>query len=107
MSYSEQEMINNYLSRVFKKLPEWLKLKKEEADKILKDLESQILDEATNIANGQDPTDSHIQQALIQIGTPESIAKLYKRRGTPKLFITEELFDFFIRTLANLFFRQS
>ncbi|MFW9972857.1 MAG: hypothetical protein ACFFDF_21905 [Candidatus Odinarchaeota archaeon] len=103
MSYSENEMINNYLTHVFKKLPEWLKLKKEEADKILKDLESQILEEAKNIADGQEPNDSHIQQALIQIGTPESIAKLYKRRGTPKLYITEELFDFFIRTMLFFF----
>ena len=103
MSYSENEIINSYLTQVFKKLPEWLKLKKEEADKILKDLESQILEEARNIADGQEPTDSHIQQALIQIGAPESIAKLYKRRGTPKLYITEELFDFFLRTMLFFF----
>ena len=103
MSYSEQEMINSYLTRVFKKLPEWLKLKKDEVVKVLKDLESQILDEAKNIADGQEPTDYHIQQALIQIGTPESIAKLYKRRGTPKLYITEELFDFFVRTMLFFF----
>jgi len=103
MSYSEHEMINNYLTQVYKKLPEWLKLKKEEADKILEDLETQILDEARNIADGREPSDFDIQQALIQIGTPESIAKLYKRRGTPKLYITEELFDFYIRTMLFFF----
>ena len=85
MSYSENEMINNYLAQVYKKLPEWLKLKKEEVDKILKDLEDQILIEARNIAEGQEPSDADIQQALFQMGTPESIAKLYKLRGTPKL----------------------
>ncbi len=103
MSYSEQEMINDYLTQVYKKLPEWLKLKKEEVDKVLKDLESQILDEAKDIANGQEPSDIDIQQALIQIGTPESIAKLYKRRGTPKLYLTEELFDFYIRSMLFFF----
>ncbi|MFX0001653.1 MAG: hypothetical protein ACFE9Q_16530 [Candidatus Hodarchaeota archaeon] len=103
MSYSEHEMVNNYLIQVHKKFPEWLKLKKEEADKILNDLENQILDEARNIANGRDPSDIDIQQALIQIGTPESIAKLYKRRGTPKLYITEELFDFYIRSMLLFF----
>jgi hypothetical protein len=103
MSYSEHEMINNYLTRVYKKLPEWLKLKKEEAENVLKDLETQILDEARTIANGQDPSEIDIQQALIQIGTPESIAKLYKRRGTPKLYITEELLDFYIKTMLFFF----
>ena len=103
MSYSENEMINNYLTQVYKKLPEWLKLKKEEVDKILKDLESQILSEARNIGGGQEPTDVEIQQALLQMSTPESIANIYKLRGTPKLYITEELLDFYIRTMLFFF----
>ncbi|MFX1429307.1 MAG: hypothetical protein ACFFCY_03980, partial [Promethearchaeota archaeon] len=103
MNYSENEIINNYLTQVYKKLPEWLKLKKEEVDKILKDLESQILSEARNIAGNQEPSDVEIQQALLQMSTPESIAKVYKLRGTPKLYITEELFDFYIRTMLFFF----
>ncbi len=103
MNYSEHEMVNSYLTQVYKKLPEWLKMKKEEADKILKDLESQILEEARNIAGGNNPSDFDIQQALLQIGTPESIAKIYKRRGTPKLYITEELFDFYVKTMLFFF----
>ncbi len=103
MSYSENEMINNFLTQVYKKFPEWLKLKKEEADKVLKDLEDQILNEARNIAESQEPSDVDIQQALFQIGTPESIAKLYKNRGTPKLYITEELFDLYIRSMLFFF----
>jgi hypothetical protein len=103
MNYSENEIINNYLTQVYKKLPEWLKLKKEEVDKILKDLETQILSEARNIAGNQEPSDVEIQQALLQMSTPESIAKVYKLRGTPKLYITEELFDFYIRTMLFFF----
>jgi hypothetical protein len=103
MSYSENELINNFLTRVYKKLPEWLKLKKEEVEKVLNDLENQILNEAQNIAQEQEPSDFDIQQAIIQIGTPESIAKLYKQRGTPKLYITEELFDFYIRSMLFFF----
>ena len=37
------------------------------------------------------------------MSTPESIAKVYKLRGTPKLYITEELFDFYIRTMLFFF----
>jgi len=103
MSYSENEIINNYLTQVYKKLPEWLKLKKEEVDKILKDLEAQILNEAKKIGGGQEPSEVEIQQALMQMSTPESIAKVYKLRGTPKLYITEELFDFYIRTMLFFF----
>ncbi|MFX0080369.1 MAG: hypothetical protein ACFE94_01320 [Candidatus Hodarchaeota archaeon] len=103
MNYSENQMINDFLTQVYKKFPEWLKLKKEEADKILNDLNNQILNEARNIAEGQEPSDFDIQQALYQIGTPESIAKFYKQRGTPKLYITEELFDFYMRSMLFFF----
>ncbi|MFX1391624.1 MAG: hypothetical protein ACFE9Z_16285 [Promethearchaeota archaeon] len=103
MSYSDNEMINSYLMQVYKKLPEWLKLKKEEVKTVLNDLETQILNEARTIAQGQEPSDIDIQQALIQMGAPESIAKLYKLRGTPKLYITEELFDFYIRSMLFFF----
>jgi ABC-type multidrug transport system fused ATPase/permease subunit len=103
MNYSENEIINNYLTQVYKKLPEWLQLKKEEVDKILKDLEAQILSLAINISGSPEPSDVEIQQALMQMSTPESIAKIYKLRGTPKLYITEELFDFYIRTMLFFF----
>ena len=103
MSYSENEMINNYLEQVRKKLPEWLKPKKEEVKVILGDLYDQILEEARNIAGGQNPTSADIQQALVQIGSPESIARIYKKRGTPKLYITEELFEFYLRSMFFFF----
>ncbi|MFX1527978.1 MAG: hypothetical protein ACFFB4_10445 [Promethearchaeota archaeon] len=103
MSYSENEMINNYLEQVRKKLPEWLKPKKEEVSAILNDLNMQILDEARKIAGGEDPDPADIQQALIQIGSPETIARVYKKRGTPKLYITEELFEFYLRTMLFFF----
>ncbi|MHA1932237.1 MAG: hypothetical protein ACW96X_06830, partial [Promethearchaeota archaeon] len=103
MSYSENEIINNYLTQVYKKLPEWLKLKKEEISKIFKDLEDQILNEARNIAEGQEPTDADIQQALFHVGPPGNIAKIYKKRGTPILYITEELLDFYLRTMVLFF----
>ncbi|MFX1496509.1 MAG: hypothetical protein ACFFBH_03175 [Promethearchaeota archaeon] len=103
MSYSENETVNNYLEQVRKKLPEWLKPKKEEVNTILNDLNIQILEEAKKIAGGGDPSPADIQQALIQIGSPESIARFYKKRGTPKLYITEELFEFYLRTMFFFF----
>jgi len=37
------------------------------------------------------------------MGTPESIARLYKNRGTPKFYLTQELFNFYLRTLFFFF----
>lgn len=99
MTYPGYQAINNFLEQVKKKLPEWLKSKEEEVAELVNDLESQILNEARIIAEGDELTEEHINQALLNIGTPESIAKVYKRRGTPKYFLSEELFEFYLRTM--------
>lgn len=92
-------LIDDFLTQIKRKLPEWLKWKEDEVHNILEDLKQQILNEAIFIANGYEPSNADIQQALIQIGTPENIANIYKKRGTPKLYITEELLDFYLRSL--------
>jgi len=92
-------LIDDFLTQIKRKLPEWLKWKEDEVQNILEDLKQQILNEAIFIANGYEPSNADIQQALIQIGTPENIANIYKKRGTPKLYITEELLDFYLRSL--------
>ena len=92
-------LIDDFLTQVRRKLPEWLKWKEDEVNNILEDLKQQILNEAIFIANGYEPSNADIQQALIQIGSPENVANIYKKRGTPKLYITEELLDFYLRSL--------
>ncbi len=92
-------LIDDFLTQIKRKLPEWLKWKEDEVQNILEDLKQQILNEAIFIANGYEPSNADIQQALIQIGSPENVANIYKKRGTPKLYITEELLDFYLRTL--------
>lgn len=99
MSISENIFLKNYIDQVKKKMPEWLKWKEDQMQKILADLERQVINEAKLIAVGNEPTNQDFQEAIERMGSPESIAKLYKRRGTPKYFITEELFEFYLRTL--------
>ena len=99
MSIPNNEILTQYIDQVKKKMPEWLKWKEEQLQHILDDLKSQVINEANLIASGSEPTNNDFQEAIDRIGTPESIAKLYKRRGTPKYFITEELFEFYLRTL--------
>ena len=99
MSVSDNIILKNYIDQVKKKMPEWLKWKEEQLEYILEDLKKQVVTEANNIASGAEPTDRDFQEAIDRMGSPESIAKPYKRRGTPKFFITEELFEFYLRTL--------
>ena len=99
MSVSENILLKKYIDQVKRKMPEWLKWKEDQLQNILADLERQVINEANQIAEGTEPTNQNFQEALERMGSPESIAKLYKRRGTPKYFITEELFEFYLRTL--------
>ncbi len=103
MSDSENKLVKNYIAQVKQKLPEWLKWKEEELKNILNDLEQQLYNEARAISGGESLTDADIQEAIIRMGTPESIAKLYKRRGTPRFYITQELIEFYLRTLFFFF----
>ena len=103
MSETENKIVKNYINRVKQKLPEWLKWKEEELKNVLGDLEAQLYGEARAISRGEELTDEDIEEATKRMGTPESIAKLYKNRGTPKFFLTQELFDFYLRTLFFFF----
>ncbi|NHJ23121.1 MAG: hypothetical protein EAX89_01000 [Candidatus Lokiarchaeota archaeon] len=99
MSNVENNAIQEYLAQVKKKLPEWLKWKQGEVQNILDDLKSQIIEKAKEISGEIEPTSESINEAMIRLGAPETIAKSYKRRGTPKFYITEELSEFYLRTI--------
>ena len=103
MSDSENKLIKNYIIQVKQKLPEWLKWKEEELKNILNDLEQQLYNETRAISGGESLTDADVQEAIMRMGTPESIAKLYKKRGTPRFYITQELLDFYLRSLFFFF----
>ncbi|MBD3215676.1 MAG: hypothetical protein GF311_23900 [Candidatus Lokiarchaeota archaeon] len=91
--------IDEFLQDVKSKFPEWLKAKPEQVNDILADLELQVIEKAREISGMEEPPREAIKEAIYAIGTPESIAKVYKKRGTPKFYITEELWDFYLRAL--------
>lgn len=97
-----QNIIKEYLKNVKSKLPEWLKDKKEHRE-ILSELEEHIWSKAEELSETGSPTLKSIQIAITHMGTPESIAKEYKRRGTPKVYITEELWPSYVRVLGIVF----
>ncbi len=102
---SEKELnnvVNEYLKEVKNKLPEWLKDKKEHKE-ILAELEDHIWSKAEELSKTGEASLDSVQKAIDHMGTPESIAKEYKRRGTPKVYITEELWPSYKKVLSGVF----
>jgi len=96
------DMVKDYLKNIKEKLPEWLKEKKNEFKDVLNEIEEHIWDKAEGLSDSGAPTETSVRLALTHMGTPESIAKEYKRRGTPKVYITEELWPLYTRVLGIL-----
>ncbi|MFX1313313.1 MAG: hypothetical protein ACFFHD_11965, partial [Promethearchaeota archaeon] len=102
---SEKEMnyiVKAYLKEVKSKLPDWLKEKKEHKD-ILDELEEHIWSKAEELSEIGQPTIQSVESAISHMGKPETIAKEYKRRGTPKYYITEELWPSYLKVLGIVF----
>lgn len=97
-----QDIVKEYLKEVKSKLPDWLKSKKEHKE-ILADLEDHIWQKAEELSDIGQPTISSVQSAIAHMGTPKSIAKEYKHRGTPKFYITEEMWPLYIKVLIIVF----
>ena len=97
-----QRLIKEFLSKVKEKLPEWMKEKKEHKE-VIRELEEHIWDKAEDLAPNGEPTEQTVRQAIWALGTPKEIAKEYKRRGTPKVYITEELWPYYTKSLIVVF----
>ncbi|MCP4763845.1 MAG: hypothetical protein GY870_18885, partial [archaeon] len=62
-------------------------------------LEEHIHDKAEELAEGNEPTYQNIQQAIKSLGSPKEIANEYRKRGTPKVFISEELWPWYLKVI--------
>ena len=97
-----QNMIKSYLKDVKKALPDWLKEKKEHKE-ILADLEEHIWQKASELSGNNEPSEESVRLAIEHMGKPEIIAKEYKRRGEPKVYITKEMWPLYIKVLSIVF----
>lgn len=103
MSQSSMEkLIKDFLNQVKEKLPEWLKSDKQELKDVLSELEEHIWDKAEELSEGRGATEDIVRMAIAHMGNPKEIAKEYKRRGTPKVYITEELWPIYTKALGIL-----
>ncbi|MFX0179120.1 MAG: hypothetical protein ACFE78_02970 [Candidatus Hodarchaeota archaeon] len=99
---NKDDLVREYIKEVKKALPEWLKDKKEHKE-ILADLGEHIWEKASELSDTGKATEDSVQMAIAHMGTPKSIAKEYKRRGTPKVYITKEMWPLYLRVLTIVF----
>lgn len=102
MSYGKEDIIKRFLKQIEEKLPCWLKDDKKERNDVLDELEEHIWDKAAEIADGGEITAYAIQQAIDSMGSPNAIAREYKKRGTPKIWISEELWPWYLKVVKIL-----
>lgn len=97
---NQTQIIKEFLKEVKKHLPGWLKDNKSELKDVLSELENHVWDKSEEIATGQDIQIFHVQQAINGLGNPRDIAAEYKKRGTPKLWISKELFSSYLKVFG-------
>jgi len=97
---NQTQIVKEFLKEIKNKLPGWLKDNKPELKEVLSELESHIWEKAEEIAAGQEIQIVHVQQAVQALGNPRDIAAEYKKRGTPKIWISQELFPGYIKTFG-------
>ena len=98
----KEELVKGFMKKVKKALPEWLKDKSEHKE-ILAELEENTWQKAAEISETGQPTEESVRKAIAQMGTPQSIAKQYKRRGDPKVYITKQMWPVYTRVLGIVF----
>ncbi|MDD1778789.1 MAG: permease prefix domain 1-containing protein [Candidatus Helarchaeota archaeon] len=99
-----RKVIKDFLSEIELKLPAWLKADPEEVQKVLKELEEHIEDKIEALEQTGKSRTEAVHTAISEMGSPAQIAREYKRRGTPKFYITEELFSEYINVLKIMGF---
>ena len=104
MSKESTKLVNNYLNEVKEELPDWLKEKKGEIEDILAELKSHIYDSACEIDGSDEPGMIAVQKAINKMGSAKEIARPYKKRGTPKYYITEELWEYYTKVNSIVLF---
>jgi hypothetical protein len=94
-----QKLRKEFLNQIELKLPFWLKYEEAELKQVLKELEEHIEDKVEELeASGKSNLEA-TQIAISQMGSPTQIANEYKRRGTPKFYISEGLFPTYLTVL--------
>ncbi len=100
--YEYKYIVEKFLKKVKKKLPSWIREDTKECTDILEEMEEHILDLAQDLAGGPDEEFSmeNIHEAISRMGSPEEITREYKKRGTPKYYLSEEWVQWYKKILT-------
>ena len=99
----EAEIINKYLCQIKKGLPLSIRLRRNELNDILDEIEEHIWEKVIESAGDKEPTEIDIQIAISQIGEPEDIANKFASKSTPHIYISEEIYPLY-RTCWKVIF---
>jgi len=94
-----KNVIKEFLKEVELKLPIWLKGDPQESANVLKELEEHIEDKVEALEAAGKSRAEAVHIAISEMGSPSKIAREYRKRGTPKLYITEELWPSYLTVL--------
>ena len=94
--------IEKFLKKVKEKLPSWIREDTKECTDILEEMEEHIMDLAQDLAGGPEEEISmeNIHEAIERMGSPEEITREYKKRGTPKYYLSEEWVQWYKKILT-------
>ena len=100
--YRYKYIIEEFLKKVKEKLPSWIREDTTECTEILEEMEEHILDLAQDLAGGpeEEINVENIREAIERMGSPEEITKEYKKRGTPKYYLSEEWVQWYKKILT-------
>ncbi len=99
----EAEIINKYLCQIKKSLPLGIRLKRDELNDIMDEIEEHIWEKAIANAGDKEPNEIDIQIAISQMGEPQDIAGKFTSRSTPHIYISEELYPYYRKYRKILF----
>lgn len=94
-----KKVIKEFLNAIEMKLPIWLKSDPEESAKVLKELEEHITDKIEALEQAGKSRIDAVHTAIAEMGSPAQITREYRRRGTPKFWISEELWPYYVDVL--------
>jgi hypothetical protein len=95
----EEKLITEYLKEIELKLPFWLKNDPEELKNVLEEHKQHIEEKVAALEESGLPKGEAIRKTIYEMGSPSQIAREYKRRGTPKFFISEEIWPTYLNVL--------
>jgi len=99
----EAEIINAYLCKIKKSLPLGIRLKRDELNDILDEIEEHLWEIAIESAGDNEPNELDVQIAISQMGEPQNIAGKFTNRSTPYVYISEELYPSYTKFRKILF----